>query len=106
VGIAIGVFVPVPVGVALVSFLPALPTVAVLAFEVAALHDFGRQYRLRIGLVHYLKLVVGSPFYQAVLMAAALRAVWRESTGRNDWELTRHVGAHLAVPGGAPAGAS
>jgi hypothetical protein len=21
--------------------------------------------------------------------------VWREKRGRNDWELTRHVGAHL-----------
>lgn len=96
VGIAIGVFLKVPITVALISFLPALPTLAVLAFEMAALHDFSRQYQLRIGWVHYLKLIVGSPFYQVVLLAAALRAVWRESTGRNDWELTRHVGAHLS----------
>jgi hypothetical protein len=24
-----------------------------------------------------------------------VRAVWREQRGRNDWELTTHVGAHL-----------
>jgi cellulose synthase/poly-beta-1,6-N-acetylglucosamine synthase-like glycosyltransferase len=96
VGIGIGVFLPVPIAVALISYLPALPTIAVLAFETAALHDFGRQYGLRVTPIHYLKLIIGSPFYQIVLMAAALRAVWRESTGRNDWELTRHIGAHLA----------
>jgi cellulose synthase/poly-beta-1,6-N-acetylglucosamine synthase-like glycosyltransferase len=98
VGIAIGIFLRVPVTVALITFLPALPTLAVLAFEVAALHDFSRQYELRIRWIHYFKLVIGSPFYQLVLLAAALRAVWRESTGRNNWELTRHVGAHLPVP--------
>jgi cellulose synthase/poly-beta-1,6-N-acetylglucosamine synthase-like glycosyltransferase len=98
VGIAIGIFLQVPVAVALITFLPALPTLAVLAFEVAALHDFGRQYELHIRWVHYAKLVAGSPFYQIVLLAAALRAVWRESVGRNDWELTQHVGAHLSLP--------
>ncbi len=91
-----------PIAVALISFLPALPTLAVLAFEVAALHDFGQQYQLRIGPIHYLKLIVGGPFYQVVLLAAALRAVWRESAGRGDWELTRHVGAHLPQPGLCP----
>jgi cellulose synthase/poly-beta-1,6-N-acetylglucosamine synthase-like glycosyltransferase len=105
IGIAIGIFLPVPIAVALISFLPALPTLAVLAFEVAALNDFGKQYQLRIGWTHYLKLIIGSPFYQIVLLAAALRAVWRESAGRHDWELTRHVGAHLpqADPGPLPA---
>jgi glycosyltransferase XagB len=64
-----------------------------------ALHEFGKQYELPVRLIHYVKLIAGSPFYQLILMGAALRAVWRESTGRNDWELTRHVGAHLSPPG-------
>lgn len=98
IGIAMGIFLPVPITIALISFLPALPTVAVLTFEIAALHDFGKQYQLRIRFIHYLKLILGAPLYQVVLMAAALRAVWRESTGRNNWELTRHVGAHLPQP--------
>jgi hypothetical protein len=85
--------------VALLSFFPLLPTLAILAFEVAGLHDFGRQYRLRVGFLHYVKLVVGSPLYQVVLAAAAIRAVWREQRGNNDWELTSHVGAHItAIP--------
>jgi len=98
VGILIGIFVSVPIWVAMISWLPAVPAFLVLAFEIAALHDFGREYQLRVKAIHYVKLIIGTPFYQVVLMGAALRAVWRELTGRNDWELTRHVGAHLVAP--------
>jgi cellulose synthase/poly-beta-1,6-N-acetylglucosamine synthase-like glycosyltransferase len=94
-GIALAFFVRVPVVVALFTFLPVIPTLATLAFEVAGLHDFGRQYGFRIKPVHYFKLVVGAPLYGVVLAAAALRAIWREWTGRTNWELTRHVGQHL-----------
>ncbi|MQS39240.1 glycosyltransferase family 2 protein, partial [Streptomyces katsurahamanus] len=38
---------------------------------------------------------IGGPFYQVLLAGAAVRAVWREQRGRNEWELTSHVGAHL-----------
>jgi glycosyltransferase XagB len=105
IGVAIGLFADVPIVIALCSFVPMLPTLAILAFEIAGLHDFGMQYRLRVRPLHYLKLVIGSPFYQIVLAAAAMRAVWREWRGRNDWELTAHVGAHIdPIPmRGAPA---
>ena len=98
IGIGIGVFTNVPIAVAMISWLPVVPALLVLAFEIAALRDFGTEYGLRVRLIHYVKLIIGTPFYQVLLMAAALRAVWREITGRKDWELTRHVGAHLATP--------
>jgi hypothetical protein len=44
------------------------------------------------------------PFFQIILMFAALRAVWRELRGHKDWELTKHVGAHLVAP--APSSAT
>jgi hypothetical protein len=44
---------------------------------------------------HYARLVLGAFPFALLLAAAALRAVWREYTGRRDWELTSHVGAHL-----------
>ncbi len=97
IGVAVGLLVKVPVIVALISFLPLLPSAATLVFEIAGLHDFGKQYGLNIRFVHYLKLVAGSPVYQVVLAAAALRAVWRQGRGRTNWELTRHVGAHLTT---------
>jgi hypothetical protein len=70
---------------------------ASFAFEAVGLHDFGKQYGLRIKPSHYAKLILGGPFYQLILAGAALRAVWREARGRNDWELTRHTGAHLVT---------
>lgn len=85
----------VPAGIALVTYLPVLPMLAALAFELAGLHDFGRQYNVRVAPVHYLKLAAGTLPYSLILAAAALRAVWRESRGHGNWELTSHVGAHL-----------
>ena len=36
-----------PVGLSLLSFLPLLPTVAILVFELVGLHEFGRLYHVR-----------------------------------------------------------
>jgi hypothetical protein len=76
---------------------------ATLAFEIAELHDFGQQYGVRIGPWHYVRLVLGLLPYALILAAAALRAVYRESRGRSDWELTAHIGAHLAEHTAPPA---
>ncbi|MEV3989427.1 glycosyltransferase [Streptomyces sp. NPDC049837] len=92
---AIALFLDVPVGVAFITFLPMITALVTFVFEIVGLHDFGKQYGLRVRLVHYLKLIVGGPFYQVLLAGAAVRAVWREQRGRNEWELTSHVGAHL-----------
>ena len=96
-GFAVALVAHVPVGVALIAFLPALPMTATFLFEAVGLHDFGRQYQLPVTFGHYVKLIAGGPLYQLILAWAALRAVWREFRGRKDWELTKHVGAHLAV---------
>ena len=106
VGIAIGILAKVPMVVAMISWLPAVPMFLVLAFEIAALRDFGKEYygkeqpdqSHKVGFGTYLRLIIGMPFFQIVLMFAALRAVWRELRGHRDWELTKHVGAHLAAP--------
>ncbi|MEV6207304.1 glycosyltransferase [Kitasatospora sp. NPDC051914] len=95
IGIAFALLTDVPVGVAIFTFVPVLPALATFVFEAVGLHDFGVQYGFRIRPWHYVKLVAGGPFYQVVLSAAAIRAVWREARGQHGWELTRHVGAHL-----------
>ncbi|OLE25763.1 MAG: hypothetical protein AUG49_09960 [Catenulispora sp. 13_1_20CM_3_70_7] len=79
---------------------------ATFLFEAVGLHDFGRQYQLPVKPRHYAKLIIGGPFYQLILAWAALRAVWREARGRKDWELTKHVGAHLGVELGVEAEAA
>jgi cellulose synthase/poly-beta-1,6-N-acetylglucosamine synthase-like glycosyltransferase len=84
----------VPVGVALLSFMPAVPTIAMLVFEVVGLREFCRVYYVRPRLRDYLRLVIGAPFYQVILAVAAVRAVARELRGERGWEKTAHKGAH------------
>jgi cellulose synthase/poly-beta-1,6-N-acetylglucosamine synthase-like glycosyltransferase len=95
VGVAIALLADVSIGVALFTFVPVVPMAANLMFQVVGLRDFGAQYRLNIRWPHYLRLVIGAFPYMLVLSGAAVRAVWREFSGRRNWELTRHVGAHL-----------
>jgi cellulose synthase/poly-beta-1,6-N-acetylglucosamine synthase-like glycosyltransferase len=101
VGIFIAIFGNVSAPVALLTFLPLVPMFANLVFQVIGLRDFGKQYEVRIRAWHYVRLVVGAFPYMLVLTIAALRAAAREYSGRRNWELTRHVGAHLD-PGSAP----
>jgi cellulose synthase/poly-beta-1,6-N-acetylglucosamine synthase-like glycosyltransferase len=84
----------VPIGLALLSFLPVLPTLGTLAFELAGLREFCRLYYVRARTIDYLRLVVGLVPYQLLLTTAAVRAVARELLGVRTWEKTAHVGAH------------
>jgi hypothetical protein len=104
VGVGAALWADLPVGVALATFVPVMPMVATLVFQLVGLRDFGKQYGLRIRWHHYVRLVLGALPYALVLSVAAMRAVWREYTGRRNWELTSHVGAHLS--GSAEAGAA
>ncbi|MFF9057621.1 glycosyltransferase [Streptomyces sp. NPDC014882] len=94
-GIVFAVVGGVPLPFSMFAWLPMLPMAAMIVFEAVALHDFGREYGFRIGFGRYAGLVLLGPVYAVILAGAALRAVWREYTGRRDWELTSHVGAHL-----------
>jgi glycosyltransferase XagB len=93
------VVVHVPVAIALLSFLPALPTLAMLVFELVGLREFCRIYYVRPRLRDYARLVLGTPFYQVMLAVAACRAVVREARGERGWEKTAHSGAHRNVAG-------
>jgi len=88
------VAVHAPLPLALLSFLPAVPTLATLAFELAGLREFCRIYYRRPCGRDYARLVLGTFPYQVILAAAAVRALARELTGARGWEKTAHVGAH------------
>jgi cellulose synthase/poly-beta-1,6-N-acetylglucosamine synthase-like glycosyltransferase len=92
--IATAVTVKVPVGIALLSFLPALPTITMVVFELVGVREFCRVYYVRPRVTDYLRLLVGTPLYQSVLAVAACRAVVRELMGQRGWEKTSHSGAH------------
>jgi cellulose synthase/poly-beta-1,6-N-acetylglucosamine synthase-like glycosyltransferase len=103
VSMACAIWLRVPVVIALISFLPAVPTLATLAFEAAGLREFGRIYYVRPRLRDYARLLLGTFFYQWLLASAALRAVGREALGRRGWEKTAHIGAHRTATAAAEA---
>lgn len=93
-----------PVPVVMLTFLPAVPTVAMVAFEVLILREFGRDMGFRIRITDYLKMMISTPFYQFLLAIASIRAGWKFYTGDFAWEKTAHEGAHLTGLAGRPAG--
>jgi cellulose synthase/poly-beta-1,6-N-acetylglucosamine synthase-like glycosyltransferase len=84
-----------PIELALLSFVPVAPLVAILAVEVVGLHALRGEFGLHVRLLDHLRLVVGAVPYQLVLSVAAAHAAWREFRGVRTWEKTSHVGAHL-----------
>jgi cellulose synthase/poly-beta-1,6-N-acetylglucosamine synthase-like glycosyltransferase len=95
IAIATAVFVKAPVTVSMISFLPAIPMLSILAIELIGLGDFGREYGERPSARDYGRLIVGMPVYQLVLAFSAARAVAREARGSRGWEKTEHHGLHL-----------
>jgi cellulose synthase/poly-beta-1,6-N-acetylglucosamine synthase-like glycosyltransferase len=87
-------FVKVPTVVALVTFLPLVPTIITLAVEATGLAEFGRVYDKKVRVVDYVTLVLGLLPYQVFLALAAFRSVIRQVRGVNTWEKTEHTGAH------------
>ncbi len=90
-------FVHVPVQIAMLAWTPALVTVATIVARMAGLHDFCRSYGQKASARDYLRLVIGTIPYQAVLGYAALRAVWREGSGDREWHKTSHSGLHRSL---------
>lgn len=86
-----------PVPLALLTFVPLVPLLMILAVEAAGLREFCREYGESARLGDYGKLVLGAAPYQVVLAFAAVRAVLRELVGRRDWHKTSHAGAHLGA---------
>lgn len=94
VSLAVMLFAKVPTGVALISFLPLVPTLVTLAVEAAGLGEFSRAYGVKVRLRDYVRLLIGTFPYQVMLAAASVRAVVREARGDGSWEKTAHTGAH------------
>jgi cellulose synthase/poly-beta-1,6-N-acetylglucosamine synthase-like glycosyltransferase len=88
-----------PVLLTLLSFSPILVIALTVLVEAVGLHEFCAAYGKRVRLRDYLRLILGTPLYQAILAFAALRAATREIRGQRGWEKTSHIGAHRPQPG-------
>jgi glycosyltransferase XagB len=90
-----GLVASVPPVVVLITFLPLVPTVAMLGFEMLILREWSEEMDLRVRLRDYARLVISLPFYQLLLAIAVLRAIGKYVTGDFAWEKTAHAGSHI-----------
>ena len=90
------IYLDVPVGVALVSLLPLYAIFFQLLVGLIGLQDFASAYGFRLKARDVVRYALGFVPYQLLLSVSALRAVFREFKGANDWEKTAHSGAHRA----------
>jgi glycosyltransferase XagB len=95
-------FAKLPVLVAMVSSLPVYVLLVQLVISMVGLYEFTAAHKLRRSHTDWLRLVVAYLPFQWLLGFAALRAVWRQLRGLNNWEKTRHVGAHRVGQFAAP----
>jgi cellulose synthase/poly-beta-1,6-N-acetylglucosamine synthase-like glycosyltransferase len=90
-----GLVASVPPVVVLITFLPLVPTVAMLGFEMLILREWSQEMDLRVRLRDYVRLILSLPFYQLLLAVAVLRAIGKYVTGDFAWEKTAHAGSHI-----------
>lgn len=97
VSIAVALLGDFPLAVTMATFLPLLPTLALVALETCMLAEFGRDHGFVIRARDHLRLVLGAPVYQLLLAVAAIRAFAKFLRDDFRWEKTEHRGAHLDI---------
>lgn len=90
VAVLTALFVDLPVVAVMIAFLPLLPTLLMLAFDVLILREFGRDMRVPVGFRDYVRLVLSTPFFQVLLALSAIRAAHKFVVGDLAWYKTPH----------------
>lgn len=83
-----------PVLAAIILFLPFYLLIAHFSLAAFGLFDFADAHGLKPSWTTLVVMAIGYMPYQWVLSYAALRATVRQLRGINNWEKTKHVGAH------------
>lgn len=86
-----------PAGIVMITYVPLIPLLLTVVFEILVLREFGRDMNFKIGLRDYVLLVVSTPFYQAMLLYSAVAAAVKFRRRNFSWDKTPHTGTHLAV---------
>jgi cellulose synthase/poly-beta-1,6-N-acetylglucosamine synthase-like glycosyltransferase len=92
-----------PVVVALLTFLPLYALITNLIVNLATYWQFGRDFNVHIGWKHIVRMAIAFIPYSLLLGAAAVRGLWRETTGQHGWDKTTHLGGHRTAALGAAA---
>jgi cellulose synthase/poly-beta-1,6-N-acetylglucosamine synthase-like glycosyltransferase len=86
--------VKMPVGLAMFSFLPLYLFAFQFVIGLLGLLEFARAYAEVVRPTDFARYVLGFLPYQLLLGLGAIRSVYRELRGMNNWEKTAHTGAH------------
>lgn len=89
-----------PVQVALFSYLPLMLLFAHFMTSMVGLYEFTDAHHLPANWRMVVKLAIAWYPYQLVLGYSAARAIRRMIMNKNDWEKTKHVGAHRSLTKG------
>lgn len=86
-----------PAGIVMITYVPLIPLLLTVVFEILVLREFGRDMNFKIGLRDYVLLVVSTPFYQAMLLYSAVAAAVKFRRRNFSWDKTPHTGTHLGI---------
>jgi cellulose synthase/poly-beta-1,6-N-acetylglucosamine synthase-like glycosyltransferase/putative flippase GtrA len=87
-------FVKMPVTLAMISLLPLYALALQCVVNLVGLFEFAGVYGIRLRLRDIVVFLIGFLPYQILLSLGAIRAVYREGRGMNNWEKTEHSGVH------------
>lgn len=90
----LGVFNKFPLDLSLLSFIPLLIVCTQMVINAVGMREFIIEQNLTHNKKVYLTLIITLFPYQFLLGLSALRAVFRELRGLNNWEKTIHYGIH------------
>lgn len=85
-----------PLGVAMMTWLPIIPTLFTVTMECILLYYYTHEHTTDTARIRdYAKLAITTPIYQLMLAFGALRADWKYLSRDFRWEKTVHVGEHI-----------
>ena len=89
---------------AIIMWLPAYMLIGQYVLNLIGLYEFAAAHNLRLSRWMWLKLLFSFYPFQVLLGISALRGVFREFKGINNWEKTKHVNAHRGATAGTVGG--
>jgi hypothetical protein len=87
-------YVKMATWLAMILCLPAYMLIGQFLLSLMGLHEFADAHGIRLKLLSWPKLLLTFYPYQVLLGIGAIRAVYRELSGVNSWEKTKHINAH------------
>ncbi|MDF1497981.1 MAG: glycosyltransferase [Patescibacteria group bacterium] len=86
-----------PILSTIILILPVYLLFIQLTISLIGLYEFIKIYKLRFNYLTFLVFVITFFPYQWMLGISALRGLLRQIVGKNNWEKTKHLGAHRNI---------